>query len=554
MWPLSCEGEMSKLYVVAKEMCDTLINLGIGIDGGKDSLSMSVKTKDKIIKSPGELVITGYAPCNNIYKKVTPNLKQINSNLILINVSNVYNKCRLGGSVFSRECLNNNNNLECPEFNDCENLIKIFNIIQTYIYNGDILSLHDVSDGGLITTICEMAISSGIGVDLLYKVKNKKQQHFYEYLFNEELGIVCEVENKILSKLTEDLNKLNINYEILGYTNNLKQMNIWKNDIIYEKIHLTTISKYWESTSTQLDKYQSENKFSAIEFNEITKLIKPYYYLSEHLKDFCTTTYLSNINIKRTKYKVAIIRDEGSNGDKEMCGVFKYVGFDVYNINMTQLLQNPEILKTFRGIVYVGGFSHSDVLGASHGWYLSIKHNIKLSNELDVFLNRDDTFSLGVCNGCQLMVKQNIFDENLKLVKNDSCRFESRYSTVQILDDDNIFFKNMKNMVFGIWVAHGEGKFVNTTKLLEKQKIIKYVQPSGSDYVINENVSYPYNPNGSEDALAGILSLNGRHLAMMPHPERCFMKWQLPYLEEYGEIKNSPWLMMFKNIFDWCSI
>ena len=263
--------------------------------------------------------------------------------------------------------------------------------------------------------------------------------------------------------------------------------------------------------------------------------------------------FLSRINVKHNKPCIAVIRDEGSNGDKEMCAAFKYVGFDVSNISMNELIKTPQLLRNFRGIAYVGGFSHGDTFGASHGWYISIKNNINLSDEFEKFMFRKDTFSLGVCNGCQLMVKMGIYGSKLKLVENDSKRFESRYSIVQIRNQNNIFFKNMKNMVFGIWVAHGEGKFINVDDTIhEYQKVLKYVQPTGSDYINIDNVTYPYNPNGSQDNLAGLLSLNGRHLALMPHPERCFMEWQLPYKGSYDNIKNSPWLMMFNNLYEWC--
>ena len=560
MWATSIENESSKLYIAAKEMCYAMKELGIGIDGGKDSLSMCVKNNDTVIKSPGELVITGYAPCSNINKRVTPDLKQSNSNLVLIDFSG--GKTRMGGSIFLKTCVVNglNNKLECPIIEDYNGLTKAFNIVQSYIYSNKILALHDKSDGGLITTISEMAMSSKIGVDLTCFENETKNNDLLSFLFNEELGLVCEIENIYLQDFLDELTENSIKCNIVGYTNESNEISIWNNNKIFNVTKLSSLIFNWEKTSYELEKFQANKKTVNLEYLEYPKMIKPYYYLPNLIEDFCNTIFLSGIKLKNyNKPKIAIVRDEGSNGDKEMCAAFLYVGFEVLNISMNELIKTPEILKTIRGIAYVGGFTHGDALGAGHGWHISIKNNKKLSYEFDAFMKRKDIFSLGVCNGCQLMIKMGIYGDKLNLVKNDSERFESRFSIVQIRHDNNIFFKNMKNMVFGIWVAHGEGKFINTDltdsnnhKIHEYQKVLKYAQPTGSDYLIIDDVKYPYNPNGSQESLAGLVSQNGRHLALMPHPERCFMKWQLPYKGDYNEIQNSPWLMMFKNIYDWC--
>jgi len=541
-WALNDNDEMGKLYEVANELCSGLKKLGIGIVGGKDSLSMPIKHNEKTIKSPGQLVITGYASVPFINKRVNPNFKKNDSAIILIKCSK---KTRLGRSIFSRVCLENNSKLECPRLSSYDTLLNMFYIIQNNIFYNKILALHDISDGGLITTLCEMSISSKIGFNLQLDDKN-----IYNFLFNEEIGIVCEVEKKYVESLLNDLNNYNIYTQIIGYTTIRPIITILKKFDVLEEIDLFTISKYWEYPSLQLEKYQS----NVLE-TEISKLIKPIYYLPTDVNNFCNKYYnkfmynFESYEIKKkNKIKVLILRDDGSNGDKEMCAVFKYIGFDVFNINMSYILKNPKILRKFIGIVYVGGFSHSDVLGAAHGWYLSIKNNKEFNDELNIFMNKYNTFSLGVSNGCQLMIKQKIFGNRLKIVENDSKRFESRFSTVKIVNSNNIFFKNMENMSFGIWVAHGEGKIINTDCLHYSEKVLKYTH----QYTTKDKLKYPYNPNGSEEDLAGIC-FNKRHLAMMPHPERCFMKWQLPYLSKYNNIVESPWLMMFKNIYDWCS-
>ena len=560
MWANSVENESTKLFIAAKEMCYAMKACGIGIDGGKDSLSMSVKNGDTFIKSPGELVITGYAPCYNINKKVTPDLKKKNSNLVLIDFSG--GKTRMGGSIFLKTCVAKGlkNKLECPSIEDYEILAKAFNLIQTYLYSNKILALHDKSDGGLITTISEMAISSKIGVDLTC-FENETKNDILSFLFNEELGVVCEIETGYLQEFIDDFTHNNIKCDLIGYTNDSYEISIWNNNKIFNVMKLSSIVFNWEKTSYELEKYQANKKTVNIEYLSYPKMTKPYYYLPFKIRDFCNTIFLSRINLKyNNKPKIAIVRDEGSNGDKEMCALLLYVGFDVINICMNELIKTPELLRNLRGVSYVGGFSHGDALGAAHGWYVSIKNNKKLSNEFDSFMARKDTFSFGVCNGCQLMVKMGIYGNKLKLVENDSKRFESRFSTVQVRNENNIFFKNMKNVVFGIWVAHGEGKFINTDlvdnnnyKIHDYQKVLKYVEPTGSDYLNIDNVAYPYNPNGSHENIAGLVSCNGKHLAMMPHPERCFLQWQLPYKGVYNEIKNSPWLYVFKNVYEWCT-
>ena len=530
MWSIKSDGENKKLYETAQEMCKALKELNIGIDGGKDSLSMCVKYKNKLIKSPGNIVISGYSSCPNITKKLTPNFKKNNSYLLFIDFAE--GKMRLGGSIFLR--LYNQLGNKAPNINNYKKLKNTFNLIQKLIFNDKILSLHDKSDGGFITTLCEMSLSSNIGFKL-----NLKEKNIYEYLFNEELGIILEIDEINLDFICNKLDIIDINYTLIGKTSNKDYISIINFEKEILNLNINKISEYWEYTSYNLEKYQANNICIEEEYKQNREIQD--FYLPKNLYDFCKC----NLQKNYFKQSVAIIRDEGSNGDKEMCAVFKYIGFETFDIHMNDLIENPKLINNFRGLVYVGGFSHSDVLGAAHGWYLTIKNNKKLKYELDLFMKKDNTFSLGICNGCQLMVKQKIFSNNLKLVKNNSNRFESRFINVKIVRDDNIFFKNMKNMNFGIWIAHGEGKFINTNELEDKQKVLHYV------YNNEITQKYPYNPNGSENGIAGIVSKNGRHLAMMPHPERCFLKWQLPYLNKYNDIETSPWLFMFKNIYEW---
>jgi phosphoribosylformylglycinamidine synthase len=539
MWNIKREGEYSALYDTAQEMCKTMNKLGIALDGGKDSLSMSVNNNDKVISSPGTLVISGYAPCPDINIKVTPLLQKTNTSIILLH----FEKYRMGGSCLYKEL--NSLGFEPPKLDNPSELKTMFNFVQLNIKEGNILALHDRSDGGLITTLMEMAITSNIGLTITLPTFDYKDS--VNFLFNEELGVVIEIENSKLLNFEKICKKEKIKYNYLGTTNTDKKCIIYdQEEDILLNLNLSIIRNYWEFTSYELDKLQTKISCVNQEYNFYTsKNIDNYYLLNEYVNNFCNNSFFITIN-EPIQYKIAIIREEGSNGDKEMQAAFYYVGFEVYNITTSELIKKPYILEKFKGIVFVGGFSYSDVLGAAKGWELSITKNDNLYIALKSYFENPNKFSLGVCNGCQLMIRLNLFTNNIKLVENNSERFESRFTTVKIPESNSIFFKNMKNSTFGIWVAHKEGKFINCSKLNNKQIAMVY------NYNDISAISYPFNPNGSERSIAGISSSNGRHLALMPHPERCFMKWQLPYLDKYKKIENSPWLLMFKNAFDWC--
>ena len=371
-------------------------------------------------------------------------------------------------------------------------------MIQLFIKNNYILSGHDVSDGGLITTLCEMSIASNIGINIT--IKNK--HNVYEFLFNEELGLVLEISFEDYSNVIKHLKIENINYIYLGETVNNDCIRIeyidtnQLNEIFNEKIK--NVRSKWQETSYKLEEKQclkqcvvKEKEImynpNIIEFNIPEKIYR----------NIC-----SFINFEILKPKVAILREEGSNGDREMIYCFHLAGFDVYDINLGDIENDIINLDNFKGIVFVGGFSFSDVLGSAYGWYSSIINNPKIKYYFDKFYNRKDTFSLGVCNGCQLMSLLG-WVPNISLEQNISQRFESRYSFVKIMENNSIFLKNMKDLVFGIWVAHGEGRIVSENNNFNNYPI-KYVNDKAE---ITED--YPYNPNGSIGGNAAISSLNG---------------------------------------------
>lgn len=519
MWPANSPENRYQMYEACSAMCTLMTELGISIDGGKDSLSMSTVTKKgKRVDCPGQLVISGYAPVPDITKKVTPDFKGAGNGLVFINLAP--GKERMGGSQW----LLNKGTIgdKSPDVDDSSLLIEVFNGIQQCLRKGYILSGHDRSDGGLITTLIEMAIGGGYG----FQIQTNTCAPL-EYLLNEELGVVVEVESKYLTKVINMLPTA----QMIGLTSKDKHVSVNINGHSMINTPLVDFWKAWETTSHQLEYKQANIKSVHNEWNRLFTRNKPVY----------TQVNVTVPEVNKIKPKMGVLRDEGSNGDREMAAAFYQAGFEVHDICMNDLLtaeENP--LTQYRGLAFVGGFSYSDVFGAAKGWYSVILSNPHIKQWFDEFYEREDTFSFGICNGCQLMSLLGWIPE-CKLVKNDSGRFESRYSTVKIGETKSLMLKGMEGWTLGVWSAHGEGKIV-TDKI------------SGPLYYVDDNryatTQYPDNPNGSSNGLAGLVSENGRHLAMMPHPERSFLSWQQPYGQTEG--KYSPWMRMFVNALEFC--
>ncbi|MCK5320028.1 phosphoribosylformylglycinamidine synthase [Candidatus Parcubacteria bacterium] len=555
MWAAKLEGEATRMYDAAIATRDLMIDLGIAIDGGKDSLSMAAKIGGEIVKSPGELAISAYASMPDITKVITPNIKKVGmSELWFIDLGD--NKNRLGGSAFA-QTLNQIGN-ESPDIVNPKNLKNSFNAIQEMIDNNIILSGHDKSDGGLITTILEMAFSGNCGFDIDCKNKSADAISFY---FNEELGLVIEVSEDKINELNSVLKKYdidNIAYR-LGRTTKDKIIKIKYNNAEILNRDMRELRQIWEETSYQLEKLQMNPKSANEEKKNIFDLKNPAYKLSFTPKSTSTEILESN-----KKPKIAVIREEGSNGDREMVSAFYSVGFEVWDATMSDILAGVVDLDDYRGIVFVGGFSYADVLGSAKGWASTIKYNKKAKEMFKKFYNRTDTFSLGVCNGCQLMGLLGIVpwsgienEKQPRFIHNDSDRFESRWTTVKILESPAMMFKDMAGSVFGAWVAHGEGRLdfpdINILKDVKDKNLatIAYVDDNGE-----RTEKYPFNPNGSVEGITGLCSEDGRHLAMMPHPERSFLKWQWPWMPDEFNKKweVSPWLKMFQNAREWCDL
>lgn len=549
MWPAKLDSEGAKLYSAAKAVRDLMIETGVAIDGGKDSLSMATKIKDKVVKSPGQMVISAYVDLPNIQKIITPDIKMAGkSNLMFIDLAN--GKNRLGGSALG-QVFKQLGNIS-PDIDSPKKLVNAFNALQELIDKNLILSGHDRSDGGLITTLSEMAMSGNCGIDI--RIFTKKDT--IAQLFSEELGFVIEYLPENEKNIERVLRKYRVEGKILGKTTKNKKVIIAKGNKNILNINTHTLLKWWESTSDRLELEQTNKKQAIEQSQNHFRENGPMYNLT-----FQPKPAQQNNLTKNNKPKVAVIREEGSNGDREMSSAFFMAGFEVWDVNMNDLLTNKVSLNQFDGIAFVGGFSYGDVLDSAKGWAGIIKFNKELKKQFNDFYNSLNTFSLGICNGCQLMsllgwVPFKDLDEKIqpRFIQNASKKFESRFVNVKIQNSPAIMLKDMQNSCLGVWTAHGEGRFFSPDKeilkKIQKQNLIPltYINDNGEN-----TEQYPYNPNGSPYGIAGLCSNDGRHLAMMPHPERLFLKWQWPYMpnEWKQNLKASPWLKMFQNAKEW---
>ncbi len=574
MWAAKLPGEGARLYDAAVALRDIMIELGIAIDGGKDSLSMAAVVPDssgktKIVKAPGTLVISAYVTCPDVTKVVTPDIKRPGqSRLLYIDLGR--GKYRTGGTALAH--VYGQIGDDFPDVDDPQLLKRTFNAIQKLISEDLILSGHDRSDGGLITTLLEMAFSGNCGIEI--NIEDKKlrssevvNSHISQLpnflasaislLFSEELGLVVEYLPEEEEKITAILRDASVPYEVIGRTSSEKEVIIRFNDDVILREDMRVLRAIWEETSYRLDRLQANPECVDEERRVNFDGKGPRYIVTFTPQKTSQRSLESDI-----KPRVAIVREEGSNGDREMTSAFYQAGFEVWDVTMTDLLEGRTRLDDFRGIAFVGGFSYADVLDAAKGWAGVIRFNKRLYEQFQRFYERPDTFSIGVCNGCQLMAllgwvpwKGIPGRVQPRFISNSSGRFESRFSTVQILPSPAIMLKGMEGSTLGVWIAHGEGRLYfpeeeMLDEVLKKGLVpIRFVDDDGEF-----TETYPFNPNGSPLGITALCSPDGRHLAMMPHPERAFLKWQWPYLPEEWKknLEASPWLKMFQNAREWC--
>ena len=535
MWPAKMPGEGALVYDAATAMRDAMIELWTACDGGKDSFSMVATVGKERVKSPGELVILGYASMPDITKVLTPDIKAPGESILgLIDLG--LGKNRLGGSALL-QALNQLGN-ESPDC-DPKLLAATWKAVQALHECGALLSLHDRTDGGLAATVLEMCLGGSCGLVSFYNLTLRA-------LFAEELGVVVEYLPKDEDLIRRVIDKSGAPPLIsLGKTTA---------DPYVFGISLTTLRQWWEATSHQLDRLQTKNNTADEEFAGCKELRQPVY---------CLSFKPEAPAIVKTDYRppVAVVREEGTNGDREMIAGFYTAGLDPMEVHMSDLLAGKITLDKFRGIVFPGGFSFMDVFDSAKGWAGVTRFNPALKEMFDWFYNREDTFSLGVCNGCQLMallgwVPWKGLDEKIqpRLIQNRSGRFESRWIQAKVSPSPSILLEGMEGSTLGVHVAHGEGRFHFPDPAI--LKVVREKNLASVVYVDSENEPterYPENPNGSVSGIAALCSPDGRHLAMMPHPERAFIPWQCHYWPpEWSHIKVSPWLQLFHNARKWC--
>jgi phosphoribosylformylglycinamidine synthase len=554
MWAPKLPGEGAALYDAACAMRDLMVRLGIAVDGGKDSLSMATRVGDEIVKSPRELVISAYATMPDITRVVTPDIKKPGqSQLILVDIAQ--RKARLGGSTLVQVYGQIGN--ESPDVDDPEVLKRAFHAIQKLMSENIILAGHDISDGGIITTFLEMAFAGNCGLT----IRMDGSCSAFERLFAEELGAVIECHRKDVGKVIEILDSFDLPSTLIGETTEDKKILLTYHSKKVLESDVCVLRSWWEETSYQIERLQMNSRCADEERKNIFDRKGPNYRVS-----FKPKPTPARILEGKNKPAVAILREEGSNGDREMTSAFYQAGFSPWDVAMNDLIRGRVTLDRFRGLVAVGGFSYADVPESAKGWAAAIRFNEKLKKIFDDFYCRPDTFSLGVCNGCQLFALLGwvpwvgISDhEQPRFVQNVSGRFESRWATVKILESPAIMFKGMTDSTLGVWVAHGEGRLYFPDEALMDEVVNKKLVPVV--FVDDEgrvdgkiSKSYPFNPNGSPFGITGLCTPDGRHLAMMPHPERSFLKWQWPWCPDDMKdgVKESPWIQMFQNARAWC--
>ena len=537
MWPAKNKGEDARLYKAVEAASTFSLALGINVPTGKDSLSMTQKYPDgEVVYSPGTVIISAVAEVANLKKTVSPTLhNQPGTTLIHIDFSK--RSPALGGSALAQvtNCLGQ----EVPDVADAGYFVKTFNTVQHLIKNDLILAGHDISAGGLITAALEMCFpNTGTGMTLDISTPGAD---IIKVLFSENPGILIQVAD--VDQVSQRLKEEDVSFLLLGKIHGGSQLTLQLHE---ETVHLDIAEyrKTWFKTSLLLDEVQRPKKFAAL--REKNYVSQPLRYQWPGRFDGRFSTY--NIHPGRREpsgIKAAIIREKGVNGDREMAYALYLAGFDVKDVHMTDLVAGREDLADIHMIAFVGGFSNSDVLGSAKGWAGAFLYNPKAKETLERFYARKDTLSLGVCNGCQLMMELGLvypeMQDHPKMHHNASGKFECSFINVTIPETNAVMLKTMAGSRLGVWLAHGEGRFE-----LPGESTAYHVAATYS------YTSYPGHPNGSDHAVAALASTDGRHLAIMPHIERSLFPWNWPYYpreRKYDEI--SPWIEAFTNALDW---
>ena len=539
MWPCRNEGEDARLYQAVQAASDFAIELGVNIPTGKDSLSMTQKYQDKKVYAPGTVIISTVGEVTDFRKIVVPVLKNDPATEVVY-VDFSFDKLKLGGSSFAQVL--NKVGKEVPDVQDSQYFANAFAAVQQLVEEGVVLAGHDISAGGMVTALLEMCFADnrlGLNVDFSFLA----EKDMIKILFAENPGVLIQIPDKDAKRVSALLDKAGVAYGFLGKPGKAGKLNIRKEDAAWS-LDIHSLRDLWFKTTYLLDRRQSGEE-KALERYKSYKCSELKYQFPKGFSGKLADLGLALDRREQSGVKAAVIREKGCQCERETAWALHLAGFDVRDVHMTDLISGRETLEDVNMIVFVGGFSNSDVLGSAKGWAGAFKFNEKARLALENFYKRKDTLSLGICNGCQLMVELGLIypehQEMPRMQHNDSHKFESGFVNVTIQPNNSVMLKSLAGSRLGIWIAHGEGKFS-----------LPYAE---SEYHIPIRYSYdvyPANPNGSPFATAAICSKDGRHLAMMPHLERAIYPWNWAYYAEGREGDEvSPWIEAFVNARKW---
>ncbi len=529
MWPCKNEGEDARLYEAVKAISEFSIDLGINVPTGKDSLSMKQKYPNEEVISPGTVIISAAGNCNDISKVVEPIFQKNAGSIYYINISQ--HGFKLGGSSFA-QALNKIGN-EAPNVTNAIYLKTVFNTIQQLIRDEKIVAGHDIASGGLITTLLEMCFAdNNLGAELDLSCLNKEDS--FKILFAENAGIVIQSSD---DSIEQTLSNSNIDFHNIGKVTESDILSIINQDKVFT-LTVSILRDIWYKTSYLLDQKQTANNLAEERYYNY-KNQRLQYTFPKHF-----TGKLPMIDSIIPRPKAAILREKGSNSEREMANAMYLAGFDVKDVHMTDLISGRETLEDIQFIGAVGGFSNSDVLGSAKGWAGAFKYNEKANTALKNFFEREDTLSVGICNGAQLWMELDLVnpehDVHGKLTYNDSGKHESAFTSVKVQDNNSVMLSTLAGTELGVWISHGEGKF-NLPYSEDKYDIVAKYSYEG----------YPSNPNGSDFNTAMMCDKTGRHLVTMPHIERSTFQWNWANYPQGRKDEVSPWLEAFVNARHW---
>lgn len=530
MWPCNNAGEDARLYEAVEAVSEFAIALGINVPTGKDSLSMKQKYPEGDVLAPGTVIISAAGSCDDINRVVEPVLDAEAGSIYYLNLSQ--DNFKLGGSSFAQ--IQNKVGMETPSIKDDAAFATTFNTLQSLIRKDLVAAGHDVASGGLITTLLELCFAEnklGASVDF----SAFAEQDIIKILFAENAGVVVQATDDAAFEAA--LAENNVEFFKIGSTNTSDELLI-KKDSVEIGLNIPSLRRKWFETSYLLDQKQTANGLAEDRYNNFDQQDLKF----EFPKHF--TGIKPTIDAAKPRPKAAILREKGSNSEREMANAMYLAGFDVKDVHMTDLITGRETLEDIQFIGAVGGFSNSDVLGSAKGWAGAFLYNEKANKALKDFFARPDTLSVGICNGCQLFVELDLInpehDEKPKMLHNDSHKHESGFTSVKIEKNDSVMLSTLEGATLGVWISHGEGKFELPLSEKEYNIVAKY----GYD-------AYPANPNGSSYNTAMMTDKTGRHLVTMPHIERSIFQWNWANYPKGRKDEVSPWIEAFENARKW---